>query len=649
MTQLEAVGQWCSNRAKNSKRADITAAPRFYSTCNNLPGKGGCMIKIKCVSCLLVLIFALLVLNYAPLCAAVDVSGDWQGSWTSNYGGSGGLSAHITQSGTILGGHLTVSNTECGTFSNLPLSGSVAGSVMSISASAYCSSDGSYNSLSYTNGYVNGNNISGSYTVYSDGEFWDSGSFNLYRAVNTIKASAGPGGIILPSGTVSVNAGSNQTFTIKPNSGYEIMDVKVDGVSVGAQSSYAFYSISSNHTIAATFTLKPKQVMITPILSLLLGDDGPSQSPVISLSKSTVNFTATEGSGSPSVQTVSISNSGGGTLTGLEKNITYGSGQPTGWLAASLSSETAPATLSLQASTGSLSDGTYTANVALTSSGANNSPQNISVTFTVSPLPTGPTLNEPTVSGDQITLTWTFSWPGGLGSSNEAYLLEESTTSSNSGFSLTGSYYTRTSPYTVTLARSQGTYFYRVRVRTYALGLTAYSEVRTAVIAPPSGPTTLKITNNLYSGVEGTYPNQIDWGRLNTVLSLRVGPTQESVLSGNGAYELLQPSDSVNDAADTHQISPTQQQTFDVSRYGFDSEYYVLIWLGWWELFCSPPDYLFCYYTKHFSSVIDCLGKVEYGNKWAVVHVYPPFGSPEEIRTSDHFPPKSWYGTGYCQ
>ena len=121
------------------------------------------------------------------------------------------------------------------------------------------------------------------------------------------------------------------------------------------------------------------------------------------------------------------------------------------------------------------------------------------------------------------------------------------------------------------------------------------------------------------------------------------------MLSGTGAYKLLQPSDSVYDLADAHQISPGHQQTFDVSQYGFDSEYYVLIWLGWWELFCSPPDYTLCYWTKHFSSVINCQNNVEYGNKWSVVHVYPPFGSPEEIRTGDHLPPRHWYGTGYCQ
>ena len=324
----------------------------------------------------------------------------------------------------------------------------------------------------------------------------------------------------------------------------------------------------------------------------------------------------------------------------------------TGWLAAALSSATAPATLSLNPITGSLSAGTYTATVSLISPVANNSPQNISVTFTVAPLPIGPILNVPMVSSDQITLTWTFSWPGSVQYSSDCYLLEESTSSSNSGFSLTGTYYSHTSPYTVSLTRGQGTYFYRVRARYLVAGMTkytAYSEVRSAIIAPSSGPSSLKIINNLYSGVEGTYPNQIDWGNLNTVLTLRVGPTWDSVNTGSGAYELLQASDSVPDPEYAYAIAPGYQQTFDVSQYGFGSEYYVLIGLGWWEPFCSPPNYNICYWTKHFSSVVSCAGDVVYGNKWTVVHVFPPFGSPEEIRTGDFFPAKHWYGTSYCQ
>lgn len=69
----------------------------------------------------------------------------------------------------------------------------------------------------------------------------------------TITSSAGSGGTITPSGSVSANAGADVTFTVKANSGYEISDVSVDNSSVGTVSSYKFSNISSNHRITASF------------------------------------------------------------------------------------------------------------------------------------------------------------------------------------------------------------------------------------------------------------------------------------------------------------------------------------------------------------------------------------------------------------
>lgn len=72
----------------------------------------------------------------------------------------------------------------------------------------------------------------------------------------TITASAGQGGSIAPNGTVSVAKGKSQTFTITPSEGYEIEDVKVDGVSQGAKTTYEFTNVTENHTIAASFKAK---------------------------------------------------------------------------------------------------------------------------------------------------------------------------------------------------------------------------------------------------------------------------------------------------------------------------------------------------------------------------------------------------------
>ena len=78
-------------------------------------------------------------------------------------------------------------------------------------------------------------------------------------AVNTfnITASAGANGSISPSESISVNYGGNQTFNITANTGYYIVDVRVNGSSVGAVSSYTFNNVQAAYTISATFALSP--------------------------------------------------------------------------------------------------------------------------------------------------------------------------------------------------------------------------------------------------------------------------------------------------------------------------------------------------------------------------------------------------------
>ncbi|MBK8742735.1 MAG: hypothetical protein IPM02_26070 [Betaproteobacteria bacterium] len=70
----------------------------------------------------------------------------------------------------------------------------------------------------------------------------------------TITASAGANGSISPSGNVAVTSGANRSFTITPNSGYQISSVVVDGVAQGAIASYTFTNVTANHTIAASFS-----------------------------------------------------------------------------------------------------------------------------------------------------------------------------------------------------------------------------------------------------------------------------------------------------------------------------------------------------------------------------------------------------------
>ena len=66
-----------------------------------------------------------------------------------------------------------------------------------------------------------------------------------------ITATAGKGGTITTKDLTDgkITEGENATFTITPNSGYEIADVKVDGQSIGKKTSYTF----KDHKIEATF------------------------------------------------------------------------------------------------------------------------------------------------------------------------------------------------------------------------------------------------------------------------------------------------------------------------------------------------------------------------------------------------------------
>ena len=67
-------------------------------------------------------------------------------------------------------------------------------------------------------------------------------------------STAAPNGAISPSGDVQLAVGSSETYTIKPDPGYVIADVTVDGQSVGNASSYTFENVGAAHAIRATFS-----------------------------------------------------------------------------------------------------------------------------------------------------------------------------------------------------------------------------------------------------------------------------------------------------------------------------------------------------------------------------------------------------------
>jgi len=82
----------------------------------------------------------------------------------------------------------------------------------------------------------------------------------------TITVTQGANGTISPV-TTTVNYGTNQTFTITPDSNFKIDKVLVDGNDVGKENTYTFSNVTTNHIITATFksgTQPPSITVLVP-------------------------------------------------------------------------------------------------------------------------------------------------------------------------------------------------------------------------------------------------------------------------------------------------------------------------------------------------------------------------------------------------
>ncbi|MDM8551366.1 cohesin domain-containing protein [Desulfobacterales bacterium HSG2] len=108
----------------------------------------------------------------------------------------------------------------------------------------------------------------------------DSGDYTIEPAFAPVsscvtEASTSDGGSIEPSGTVTTDCGSSKIFTIMPDEFHHILDVEIDGESMGAVNSYTLECDgigTGNHTIAADFTSCACTMEV-------IGKDGGSISP----------------------------------------------------------------------------------------------------------------------------------------------------------------------------------------------------------------------------------------------------------------------------------------------------------------------------------------------------------------------------------
>jgi hypothetical protein len=201
-----------------------------------------------------------------------------------------------------------------------------------------------------------------------------------------------------------------------------------------------------------------------------------SPGPAIAVSASTVSFQANTGT-NPGNQTVDITNAGGGSLTGMGLGaITYGAGQPTGWLTAMISGTIAPATITLSVMSSALPQGSYTATVPITSPVASNSPFTLTVNLNVGP--------PPVISLNPVALVFG-SWTNGSASPGQAIQV---TNGAAGGGPLTGLSYSVT----------------------YGIGANGWLNLSWQN-GQTDAPATLLVTPNTASIPRGTYTAQIEF------------------------------------------------------------------------------------------------------------------------------------------
>jgi uncharacterized protein (TIGR03437 family) len=126
-----------------------------------------------------------------------------------------------------------------------------------------------------------------------------------------------------------------------------------------------------NSSIIVTSTGVTNSPFSIPVTLVVSG-----ATPNITVSATSLSFTATTSGTAPAAKTVSVTSS---TPTAVTVAAVGGA-----WLSASLSASTTPATVSVAVNQANLAAGTYTGTVVVAAAGASDSPQNISVQLVVS-------------------------------------------------------------------------------------------------------------------------------------------------------------------------------------------------------------------------------------------------------------------------
>lgn len=183
--------------------------------------------------------------------------------------------------------------------------------------------------------------------------------------------------------TISNGGSGNLTWSASSNSAW----LTLNGTSFIAGSTPGTLNVAVN---PAGLSVGPHNGIITivgtgaansPQSVAVTFDITAGPTPTIGLSATALSFSATRGGANPTNKTVSVSNSGGGTLN-------WTATENANWLSLSPGSGTGTGTITLSVNTTGMAPGTYSAPITVTATGATNTPQTIAISLTVTAPPT---------------------------------------------------------------------------------------------------------------------------------------------------------------------------------------------------------------------------------------------------------------------
>jgi hypothetical protein len=131
--------------------------------------------------------------------------------------------------------------------------------------------------------------------------------------------------------------------------------------------------------------------------------------PALALNPTSLSFSVQEGDAAPTAQQVTASNTGGGTLATVSPDIKWGA-SGSGWLTVTQSGSGDSQSLENKVDPSGLAPNTYSATVEVSATGATNSPQSYTVSFTVK---AKPSTTDPTIALDPTTVSFSAVEGGG--------------------------------------------------------------------------------------------------------------------------------------------------------------------------------------------------------------------------------------------